>query len=205
MGQLVLLRHGESQWNLENRFTGWVDVPLSPKGEQEALQAGEKLKALGIHLAQTPPRPLASSATRAGTARCTLSFRLLGRNRAQGRKGRLQKFQTALACLQRLLCLKYRGADSLRGLDSGFKETPVKSESKGNRNQKQNKIAGGVDGVERYAELPGEQRIQNVDDHALKHEHGESDSELDGYSDIARARSNKLQHSGVRRNPGQRA
>ena len=48
MGQLVLLRHGESQWNLENRFTGWVDVPLSPKGEQEARQAGEKLKALGV-------------------------------------------------------------------------------------------------------------------------------------------------------------
>lgn len=49
MGQLVLLRHGESQWNLENRFTGWVDVPLSPKGEEEARQAGEKLKAVGIH------------------------------------------------------------------------------------------------------------------------------------------------------------
>lgn len=48
MGQLVLLRHGESQWNLENRFTGWVDVPLSPKGEEEARQAGEKLKAAGI-------------------------------------------------------------------------------------------------------------------------------------------------------------
>ncbi|MBI3756361.1 MAG: 2,3-bisphosphoglycerate-dependent phosphoglycerate mutase [Deltaproteobacteria bacterium] len=48
MGKLVLLRHGESQWNLENRFTGWIDVPLSPKGEQEARQAGEKLKALGI-------------------------------------------------------------------------------------------------------------------------------------------------------------
>jgi 2,3-bisphosphoglycerate-dependent phosphoglycerate mutase len=44
MGTLVLLRHGESQWNLENRFTGWVDVPLSPKGEAEARQAGEKLK-----------------------------------------------------------------------------------------------------------------------------------------------------------------
>lgn len=43
MGRLVLLRHGESQWNLENRFTGWVDVPLSPKGEQEARAAGEKL------------------------------------------------------------------------------------------------------------------------------------------------------------------
>lgn len=44
MAQLVLLRHGESQWNLENRFTGWVDVPLSPKGTEEARQAGEKLR-----------------------------------------------------------------------------------------------------------------------------------------------------------------
>jgi 2,3-bisphosphoglycerate-dependent phosphoglycerate mutase len=43
MAKLVLLRHGESQWNLENRFTGWVDVPLSPKGEQEARAAGQKL------------------------------------------------------------------------------------------------------------------------------------------------------------------
>ncbi|MGE5313879.1 MAG: 2,3-bisphosphoglycerate-dependent phosphoglycerate mutase [Acidobacteriota bacterium] len=44
MGNLVLVRHGESQWNLENRFTGWVDVPLSTKGEEEARAAGEKLK-----------------------------------------------------------------------------------------------------------------------------------------------------------------
>src|SRR5712664_1928144 len=48
MAYLVLLRHGESQWNLENRFTGWVDVPLSPKGEEEARQAGEKLKAANV-------------------------------------------------------------------------------------------------------------------------------------------------------------
>ena len=46
MSKLVLVRHGESQWNLENRFTGWVDVPLSPKGEQEAKTAGEKLKGI---------------------------------------------------------------------------------------------------------------------------------------------------------------
>jgi len=44
---LVLLHHGESQWNLENRFTGWVDVGLSPKGEEEARAAGELLK--GYH------------------------------------------------------------------------------------------------------------------------------------------------------------
>ena len=44
MPALILLRHGQSQWNLENRFTGWVDVPLSPKGEDEARAAGEKLR-----------------------------------------------------------------------------------------------------------------------------------------------------------------
>lgn len=41
MSLLILLRHGESVWNLENRFTGWVDVELSPKGELEARRAGE--------------------------------------------------------------------------------------------------------------------------------------------------------------------
>ena len=44
MSNLVLVRHGQSQWNLENRFTGWVDVPLSKKGIEEAISAGEKLK-----------------------------------------------------------------------------------------------------------------------------------------------------------------
>lgn len=42
-GQLVLLRHGQSQWNLENRFTGWVDVDLSDTGKQEAARAGQLL------------------------------------------------------------------------------------------------------------------------------------------------------------------
>lgn len=42
-GQLVLLRHGQSQWNLENRFTGWVDVDLTETGRQEARQAGRLL------------------------------------------------------------------------------------------------------------------------------------------------------------------
>jgi 2,3-bisphosphoglycerate-dependent phosphoglycerate mutase len=48
MSRLVLIRHGESQWNLENRFTGWVDVPLSPKGIEEAKAAGKKLAELHI-------------------------------------------------------------------------------------------------------------------------------------------------------------
>lgn len=44
---LILLRHGESTWNRENRFTGWTDVPLSEKGVQEALAAGRRLKQEG--------------------------------------------------------------------------------------------------------------------------------------------------------------
>jgi 2,3-bisphosphoglycerate-dependent phosphoglycerate mutase len=43
-GKLILCRHGESEWNLDNRFTGWADVNLSPKGEQEAKDAGLTLK-----------------------------------------------------------------------------------------------------------------------------------------------------------------
>lgn len=48
MYQLVLLRHGQSQWNLENRFTGWVDVDLSEKGIEEARAAGKLLKEAGM-------------------------------------------------------------------------------------------------------------------------------------------------------------
>jgi 2,3-bisphosphoglycerate-dependent phosphoglycerate mutase len=50
MAKLILLRHGQSQWNLENRFTGWIDIPLTEAGIAEATDAGAKIKAAGIHL-----------------------------------------------------------------------------------------------------------------------------------------------------------
>ena len=50
MPTLVLLRHGQSQWNLENRFTGWVDVDLTAEGEAQARKGGELIKAAGIEL-----------------------------------------------------------------------------------------------------------------------------------------------------------
>ena len=53
MAHLVLLRHGQSQWNLENRFTGWVDVPLTDLGETEARRAGEKIKTAGLYFDRT--------------------------------------------------------------------------------------------------------------------------------------------------------
>lgn len=48
MKRIVLLRHGESQWNLENRFTGWTDVDLTPRGEADARKAGDTLRNAGF-------------------------------------------------------------------------------------------------------------------------------------------------------------
>ena len=53
MSKLVLVRHGQSLWNLEDRFTGWVDVPLTDKGREEARKAGERLKDLRFAIAYT--------------------------------------------------------------------------------------------------------------------------------------------------------
>ncbi len=50
MSILILIRHGQSQWNAENRFTGWVNVPLTEQGEQEADRAGQRLAAEGVHV-----------------------------------------------------------------------------------------------------------------------------------------------------------
>lgn len=53
MGKLVLVRHGQSQWNLENRFTGWVDVDITEKGAEEARRAGRELRGIKFDLAFT--------------------------------------------------------------------------------------------------------------------------------------------------------
>ena len=50
MPTLILLRHGQSQWNLEDRFTGWVDVDLTAQGEAEARKGGELIKAAGLSI-----------------------------------------------------------------------------------------------------------------------------------------------------------
>ena len=67
MPTLLLLRHGQSEWNAENRFTGWVDVDLTPAGEEQARRSGEMLRAAGW-----PPAALHTSvlrrAIRTGTA-----------------------------------------------------------------------------------------------------------------------------------------
>ena len=53
MPTLALVRHGQSLWNLENRFTGWVDVPLTDQGRDEARRAGERLRDMSFDVAYT--------------------------------------------------------------------------------------------------------------------------------------------------------
>ncbi|KAA0240211.1 MAG: 2,3-bisphosphoglycerate-dependent phosphoglycerate mutase [Armatimonadetes bacterium] len=53
MPTLCLIRHGQSLWNLENRFTGWVDVPLTAQGEEEARQAAIRIADIGFQVAYT--------------------------------------------------------------------------------------------------------------------------------------------------------
>ena len=50
MPHLILVRHGQSEWNLKKRFTGWVDVDLTEQGKQEALKAGESIKKIKINI-----------------------------------------------------------------------------------------------------------------------------------------------------------
>ena len=50
MSHLILVRHGQSEWNLENKFTGWVDVELAPQGKLEACKAGEFIKKLNLEI-----------------------------------------------------------------------------------------------------------------------------------------------------------
>ena len=50
MNHLILVRHGQSEWNLQKRFTGWVDVDLTPDGKLEACKAGEFIKDLNLDI-----------------------------------------------------------------------------------------------------------------------------------------------------------
>ncbi len=72
-GQVILLRHGESVWNAQNRFTGWRDVALSAKGRAEAEGAAEKLRAAGIR----PARAYTSALKRAQES-CAIILDRLG-------------------------------------------------------------------------------------------------------------------------------
>ena len=49
MSKLILVRHGQSEWNLKNRFTGWVDINLTKKGKKEAKESGQYIKKLDLN------------------------------------------------------------------------------------------------------------------------------------------------------------
>jgi 2,3-bisphosphoglycerate-dependent phosphoglycerate mutase len=92
MPTLVLLRHGQSQWNLENRFTGWVDVDLTAEGEAQARKGGELIKAAGIdtrrglHLGPDPRHPHLQSGAGRGQAELRAGDQGLAAERAPLRR-----------------------------------------------------------------------------------------------------------------------
>src|SRR5690349_23548580 len=75
VGKLVLLRHGESEWNAKNLFTGWVDVDLSAKGEAEALRGGELIKESGLR-----PDVVHTSVLRRAIRTCEISLHAADRH-----------------------------------------------------------------------------------------------------------------------------
>ena len=100
MAQLVIFRHGQSQWNLENKFTGWVDVDLSPKGIEEAKQAGEKIKGYHFDFAyssdlQRAQKTMVSALETAGHPPVTTVFNKALNERMYGDLQGLDKAETA--------------------------------------------------------------------------------------------------------------
>jgi len=124
MADLILLRHGQSQWNLENRFTGWVDVPLSPRGEAEARAAGEKLRGRHVDTLYT------SVLVRAiDTARLTLETAGLGPLPTERDAALNERMYGDLQGLDKAEAAKKFGADQVHRWRRSYDERPPGGES----------------------------------------------------------------------------
>ena len=101
MAQLVIFRHGQSVWNLENKFTGWVDVELTEKGIEEAKKAGQKLKGFKFDLAyasslQRAQKTLAIALEQSGQINVPVTYNEALNERMYGDLQGLNKADTAL-------------------------------------------------------------------------------------------------------------
>jgi len=101
MAQLVIFRHGQSVWNLENKFTGWVDVELTEKGVEEAKSAGLKLKGFKFDLAyasslQRAQKTLALALEQSGQSGIPVTYNQALNERMYGDLQGLNKADTAV-------------------------------------------------------------------------------------------------------------
>lgn len=101
MAQLVIFRHGQSVWNLENKFTGWVDVELTEKGIEEAKNAGQKLKGFKFDLAyasslQRAQKTLALALEQSGQSGIPVTYNQALNERMYGDLQGLNKADTAV-------------------------------------------------------------------------------------------------------------
>ncbi len=101
MAQLVIFRHGQSTWNLENKFTGWVDVELTEKGVEEAKNAGLKLKGFKFDLAyasnlQRAQKTLALALEQSGQSNVPVTYNQALNERMYGDLQGLNKADTVV-------------------------------------------------------------------------------------------------------------
>ena len=122
MPTLVILRHGESTWNSENRFTGWVDVDLNPTGEAEARTAGELI---GAEPSFTPSRCFTSMLTRA-VRTANLCLDAMGRSYLPvQRSWRLnERHYGALQGLNKKETVERHGDDQVMAWRRGYRTPP---------------------------------------------------------------------------------
>jgi len=124
MPDLILLRHGESQWNLENRFTGWIDVPLSPRGEAEARAAGEKLRGRRIDKLYTSVLVRATD-----TARIALEAAAIGPLPTEADAALNERLYGDLQGLNKAEAAKQFGAEQVRLWRRSYDARPPGGES----------------------------------------------------------------------------
>jgi 2,3-bisphosphoglycerate-dependent phosphoglycerate mutase len=124
MGHLVLLRHGESQWNLENRFTGWIDVPLSTQGREEAMAAAQKLSGYRFDRAFTSRLVRATE-----TLRIVLAAIGQGQIPIEEHKALNERMYGELQGLNKEETVKKYGAEQVEGWQQSYEVRPPGGES----------------------------------------------------------------------------
>ena len=121
--KLILLRHGQSQWNIENKFAGWTDVPITEEGKKQAKEAGQKMKSIEINVAFTSKLQRASETLRIVLQTMNLKIKTIQSIELNERHyGKLQG-------INREEAKKKFGEEQIHKWRRGYADTPPEGES----------------------------------------------------------------------------
>ena len=121
--KLILLRHGQSQWNLENKFAGWTDIPITEEGKKQAKEAGKNIKGIKIDIAFTSKLQRASETLRIVLQETGLKIKTIESEKLNERHyGKLQG-------INREEAKKKFGEEQVHKWRRGYSDTPPEGES----------------------------------------------------------------------------